>query len=43
VKPQKKKKKKMMKKTKKKDSRSPGRDMNQRPPEYEAGVLSTRP
>jgi hypothetical protein len=26
-----------------KDSRSPGRDFNPRPPEYEAGVLTTRP
>jgi hypothetical protein len=25
------------------NSRPPGRDMNQRPPEYEAGVLTTRP
>jgi hypothetical protein len=25
------------------DCRSPGRDLNQEPPEYEAGVLSTRP
>jgi hypothetical protein len=25
------------------DSRSPGRDFNQGPPEYEAGVLTTRP
>jgi hypothetical protein len=24
-------------------SRSPGRDLNPRPPEYEAGVLTTRP
>jgi hypothetical protein len=25
------------------DSRSPGQDSNRRPPEYEAGVLITRP
>jgi hypothetical protein len=25
------------------DSRSPGRDLNPGPPEYEAGVLTTRP
>jgi hypothetical protein len=25
------------------DSRSPGRDLNPEPPEYEAGLLTTRP
>jgi hypothetical protein len=25
------------------DSRSPGRDLNPRPPEYESGALTTRP
>jgi hypothetical protein len=30
-------------KSRSQDKRSPGRDLNPRPPEYEAGVLTTRP
>jgi hypothetical protein len=33
----------LKKTTKTQDSWSPNRDLNQRPPEYETGALSTRP